>query len=215
MKKKVLLISPHTDDVELSMGGTAHYLASAPDKFELHHAVLTVASVVGRHQANQHLPLLEWIAAQEWVGTSYLYHSKVDTLDVRTLPTHRQEVLEYFLSLKKLINPDIVFVPSQRSTHQDHEVVTTEAFRAFKHCTLYGYEEPWNNLSFAPTLFVSLSKKNVDGKLAAISCFRSQSSRYFFEESKILSWLEFRGMQINREYAESFEIIRQIGIGEC
>ena len=74
---------------------------------------------------------------------------------VRTLPEHRQEILDELIRLKGEIHPEIVLVPSSHDMHQDHAVIYWEALRAFKkEASIWGYEHPWNNLSFSTDIFV-------------------------------------------------------------
>ena len=50
---------------------------------------------------------------QYWVSKNRL---KVLDYEVRTLSYHRQEVLDEMISLRKAINPDMVFLPSSEES---------------------------------------------------------------------------------------------------
>ena len=52
--------------------------------------------------------------------------------EVRKFPENRQEILQSMIELNKKYEPDIIFLPSPNDTHQDHNVISTEGFRAFK-----------------------------------------------------------------------------------
>ena len=102
-------------------------------------------------------------------------------------------------------------LPSTYDTHQDHQVIVQEGFRAFKDTTMMGYEMPRNNLSFATNAFVALSERELQMKVKAIECYQSQAKKHTpspREFYKILARL--RGAQVGLEYAEVFEAIRWV-----
>ena len=77
--------------------------------------------------------------------------------DVRIFKALRQEILQDLISLRKLIHPDIVFLPSSSDLHQDHSTIYAEGIRAFKFNSILGYEMPWNNMIFATSSFIFLN----------------------------------------------------------
>ncbi|HEY7879138.1 MAG TPA: hypothetical protein VIC55_12975, partial [Gemmatimonadaceae bacterium] len=94
--------------------------------------------------------------------------------------------------------------------HQSHEVVYAEARRAFKFTTLLGYELPWNSMDFPMDVFITLSREEVETKVAAINAFATQKRRLFFSNDIVGDLARVRGKQVGREYAECFELIRLI-----
>ena len=76
-------------------------------------------------------------------------------------------------------------------------------------------ETHWNDNiqnSFSPNYFEKLSKKDLKNKTKAFSVYKSQLKK--FPHPRSIRGIEvlanFRGMQINSDYAEAFEIIRNI-----
>ena len=130
--------------------------------------------------------------------------------EVRKLNYVRQDVLEELIKLKKEINPDLVFLPSPNDLHQDHNTVSMEGLRAFKQTSLLGYELPWNNLSFDNQCFITLTPKQLEQKIYALEAYNSQKTRYYATEEYIRSLARTRGVQVNYEFAETFEVIRWI-----
>jgi LmbE family N-acetylglucosaminyl deacetylase len=129
---------------------------------------------------------------------------------VRTFNFHRQEILEEIIKLKNDIKPDLVFIPSINDIHQDHFIISNEGVRAFKLSTLLSYELPWNNFSFTTSCFFKLSHANIETKLRALNCYKSQQHRPYANEDFIKSLAKVRGVQTGSEYAEVFEVIRMI-----
>lgn len=96
---------------------------------------------------------------------------------VRTFPEHRQEILDEMIRLRAQHKPDLVLVPSSQDVHQDHSTIYWEALRAFKKdASIWGYEHPWNNLTFHTDVFVRLSAAQVAKKVSSLQAYRSQTT---------------------------------------
>lgn len=134
----------------------------------------------------------------------------VERFPVRRFPACRQEILERMVELKRLIEPTLVLLPSFFDSHQDHNVVSWEGFRAFKHCTVLGYELPQNLIAFRSTAFVALTKEHLEKKIYALRSYVSQQFRRYASDNFVRSLATVRGTQCNSEYAEAFEVIRLI-----
>jgi len=131
-------------------------------------------------------------------------------LRVRHFPAHRQEILERLYAFNRDWRPDLVLAPSMSDMHQDHATVSTEAFRAFKHSTLLGYELPQNLISFEHSAFVALSEEDFAKKILAVKAYKSQAHRAYATEEFSRSLAIVRGAQANTGLAEAFEVIRLI-----
>jgi len=201
----VLGISPHTDDLELGAGGTIiRHLDAGHTVF---HVVCTEAIPV---VAGTETPFEECEKAAKWAGIS-LFSRKHLLGATRNLHQHRQELLDWFLALKQTLNPDLVYIPSSFTTHQDHVTVYEEGFRAFKDRSLHGYEDPWNNRSFSPTRFVELDRGLVGRKVLWLSHYKSQSTREYMRMMSVLSLGKSRALAMgSRNWAEAFEVIREV-----
>ena len=114
------------------------------------------------------------------------------------------------IDLDKKYKPDLVFLPSIHDTHQDHQTISNEGFRAFKKRSMLAYELPWNNLDFKTTFFIEASEENAQKKIDAISMYESQRHRPYAKEDYIKSLLITRGVQIGKQYAEAFDVVRWI-----
>lgn len=205
--KTVLVLAPHTDDGEFGCGGTLSKLIEEGVR------VIYVAFSAAEQSVLPHLPKdilkTEIKAAVEKLGI------KKDDLiilnfEVRQFPKLRQEILEKMVELEKKYDPDIVFLPSENDTHQDHNTVANEGFRAFKRHTMLAYEMPWNNLDFKTTCFFEISKSNLEKKIDAMACYKSQEHRPYANEDFVRSLATVRGVQIGKQYAETFEVVRWV-----
>ncbi len=205
--KKVLLLAPHTDDAELGCGGTMARMLE--NGIEIHVAAFSTARASLPPGADPDLLKNEFIASMKFFGIPeeqlYIYD-----YEVRKLNYSRQEVLEELVRLRASIAPDMVLVPSGSDLHQDHQVVHNEGLRAFKEVTVWGYELPWNHISFSAQAFVTLEKRHLDKKWEALKLYESQfvKQRQYFTEEFIYGLAKVRGTQVRSEYAESYEVIR-------
>lgn len=206
-KENILVLAPHTDDGEIGCGGTiAKYCAEGRNVY------YAAFSICTRSLPKDWAP--DTLAVEVKEATQVLGIKPENLVlfdyDVRHFYQFRQDILEEMIKLKNDIKPDLVFVPSPTDIHQDHQVISNEALRAFKNTSLLGYEMPWNNISFNTRAFEILDESHINTKVAALAKYRSQAQRSYLNESFIRSLAITRGVQIGAPYAETFEVIRLI-----
>lgn len=205
--KKVLVLAPHTDDGELGCGATISRFIE--EGASVYYAAFSTAdeSVPKEYPSNQ----LE-IEVKE--ATHILGILKENLIiykyQVRKLNFIRQEILDLLIKMRDEIKPDLVMLPSSKDFHQDHQTITQEGIRAFKFCSVLGYELIWNNLSFSTDCFISLKEEHLNKKIEALSAYKTQAKKSFMSPEFIRSLALVRGTQIGVAYAESFEVIRWI-----
>ena len=194
---KYLFLSPHPDDVELTCGGTIARLTE--EGHDVSVAIFSDCDIEGIiSEASNALSVLN-------VGTiHYFYFSR------RMFDSSRQLILDTLIDLREKINPDVVFVPDQTDIHQDHQVIGWEGLRAFKmSADVISYMHPHNQIEGKCNYFVSLTQDEVDLKLKALTCYRSQEHRFYFKPKAVEGVLRYYGVQVGKEYAEAFKIIRK------
>jgi LmbE family N-acetylglucosaminyl deacetylase len=114
------------------------------------------------------------------------------------------------VKLNQDLKPDLVFMPSLHDLHQDHSTVAIEGLRAFKKTSIFAYEMPWNNLNFSTQSFIKLSESNIEKKIKALECYKSQATKNYASKEFILGLARTRGAQIGVIFAETFEVVRCI-----
>ncbi|MCF8307720.1 MAG: PIG-L family deacetylase [Bacteroidales bacterium] len=205
--KKIVVLAPHTDDGEFGCGGSiAKFLEQGSE-------VYYVAFSTAKKSVPEGLP--QDVLEKEVKEATKRLGIKPENLiiygfEVRKLNYVRQDILEEMVRLKKEINPDLVFMPSPNDLHQDHTTVAMEGIRAFKQTSILAYEVPWNNLRFETQCFVKLEEKHMKQKTYALDAYNSQKTRFYAKEDFIYSLSKTRGVQVNTEYTEAFEVIRWI-----
>jgi len=203
----VLILAPHTDDAELGCGGTmARFLEEGK---QIYVAAFSTASASLPEGSNPDQLKDEFYASMEILGVPKEQLFVYD-YQVRMLSYHRQEVLEELIKLRQSIVPDLVLIPSGSDLHQDHQVVHNEALRAFKQVSIWGYELPWNHISFDTQAFIPLEQHHIDTKWKMMQAYDSQfeKQRAYFTKEFIEGLARVRGVQVSEDFAEAFEVKR-------
>jgi LmbE family N-acetylglucosaminyl deacetylase len=205
--RRALVLAPHTDDGEFGCGGSMARLVE--DGAEVRYVAFSIAT---RSLPEGFAP--DTLAREVREATAELgipaENLTVHDFDVRTFPDHRQEILELLIELWNEWQPDVVFQPSLHDIHQDHQTIAAEGLRAFKRTTILGYEIPWNNLDFAYQAYFALEQRHVQLKEAALAKYASQQHRRYANPEYIWNLARTHGINVNREYAEVFQVYRLI-----
>lgn len=210
IKKRILLLSPHTDDAELGAGG---YISKL---IEEGHDFLWVVFSSAKESVPEGMPNDTLANEFKDVMKSLNFPDKnfiIFDYKVRRLNEKRQDVLESLVQIKRDFKPNLVIGPSINDYHQDHQVVASEMIRAFKtSASIISYELPWNNIKFNNQMFIRLEKKHIDKKFNMLQHYHSQVklNRPYFSEDYIRGHAFSRGAQIGVKYAEVFEVLRII-----
>lgn len=206
-EKTILILAPHTDDGEFGCGATIAKYVSQGSR------AIYAAFSAAEQSVLPHLPR-DVLRTEVRKATSVLGIADEDCLvfdfEVRRFPELRQKILDKMIELNNKYKPDVVFLPSANDTHQDHQTIAQEGFRAFKRTTMLGYEVPWNNLDFRTSCFIEISDKQLETKIRAIQMYESQSHRSYASTEFIRSLALTRGVQIGKRYAETFEVVRWV-----
>jgi len=203
--KRVLVLSPHVDDVEIGCGATISRFID--EGKELFYVAFSLAQESIPKRFSKNITLIENKNSMRVLGIE----SKNITIlnyKVRNFLEFRQNILEDMVKLKININPDLVFTPSSYDMHQDHNVIYAESYRAFKHTSILGYELIQNTQKFNNNMFISINIDNLKKKIKSIQEYKSQKHKPYMNSKIIESLALIRGVQSNNQFAESFEVIR-------
>lgn len=205
---RVLVLSPHTDDAELGAGGTVARLVE--EGKIIHFVIFSRCEESVPEGLPRDILQNECMNSMAVLGVNSANAILLD-YKVRHFPEYRQEILEDLIKFRKALKPDLVLIPSSRDMHQDHATIYWEALRAFKkEASIWGYEHPWNNLTFTTDVFVRLEQRHIDMKIRALGQYKSQQNRSYMDERNILALAYTRGAQLDTTLAEAFELVRII-----
>ena len=201
--KRVLFLGAHPDDIELGCGALLHNIASKSD-------VLCVTL-----SDNQKNPELQQVKDEHLESMAVLGVPKqkiiLGAFTTRVFPDARQEILEYFRTLRDDFKPDLIFTHSKQDVHQDHNTMTDEALRAFRGITVLGFDVVRSSHGFFPHFLAEVTEENVNKKIEALSKYETYRDRYYFNAELTRSIMVRHGALAERPFAEGFDILRIVG----
>ena len=206
--RSVLFLGAHPDDIELGCGALLHHIVKQTE---------FLCVTLSDNQKNPDLKSLkeEHYQAMEVLGVP---QDKVvfGPFTTRVFPDARQEILEYFLKLRREFGPDLIFVHSKQDIHQDHLTMTDEALRAFRGITVLGFDVVRSSYGFFPHFLVEVTEEDVNKKIEALACYETYRDRYYFNSELTRSIMVRHGALAERPFAEGFDILRIAGrFGNC
>ena len=201
----ILVLSPHTDDCELGCGGSLTKWSA-----EGHNIFVVVFSLCWQsipREFDKDSTTNECNASMEQLGVDCIKYG----FEVREFPQSRQEILDKLIFWRDSFKPDLVVGTSLNDIHQDLKTIAEEMQRAFR-CSIISYELPYTTLNFRPTYYVPLERKHIENKISLLSNYKSQiaKGKGYIDPEFNYGLAKVRGAQIDKEYAESFEVIRWI-----
>lgn len=201
--KRVLFLGAHPDDIELGCGALIHQMAGQTDLL-----CVTLSD-------NQKNPALSNLVEEHHRSMAALGVPKESVVlgpfTTRIFPNQRQEILEYFLKLRKEFQPDLIFVHSKQDIHQDHNVMTEEALRAYRGITVLGFDVVRSSYGFFPHFLAEVSEADVAAKIRALAEYQTYRDRYYFNAELTRSIMVRHGALAEKPFAEGFDILRIAG----
>jgi N-acetylglucosamine malate deacetylase 1 len=197
--KRVLFLGAHPDDIELGAGALIHNMRGQSE---------ILCATLSDNQKN---PSLKDVVKEHRASMAVLGVAEncdlIETFETRKFPVMRQEVLEYLLKLRRDFNPEIVFCHSQNDIHQDHNVVTQEALRAYRGLTLLGFDVVRSSYNFFPHFLVEVTAEDVEAKIEALSQYKTYHGKYYFDPTLLRATMIRHGTLAERDFAEGFDIL--------
>jgi len=164
---------------------------------------------------NQKNPLLKNVVEEHFKAMEVLGIPKAKValgqFTTRIFQDARQDILEYFLTLRHDFRPDIIFVHSKQDVHQDHNTMTDESLRAFRGITLLGFDVVRSSYGFFPHFLVEVSEADVNAKVEALSQYETYRDKYYFNSELTRSIMVRHGALAEVAFAEGFDILRIVG----
>lgn len=201
--KRVLFLGAHPDDIEIGCGALLHHIAPKTD-------VLCVTL-----SDNQKNPDLQNVKGEHMrsMKTLGVPEDRVifGPFVTRIFQDSRQEILEYFLKLRKEFKPELIFTHSKQDVHQDHNTMTDEALRAFRGITVLGFDVVRSSYGFFPHFLVEVTEEDVNKKIEALAQYDTYQDRYYFNAELTRSIMVRHGALAEVPFAEGFDILRIVG----
>ncbi|MBI3168844.1 MAG: PIG-L family deacetylase [Chloroflexi bacterium] len=201
--KRVLFLGAHPDDIEIGCGALIHNIVNKTE-------ILCVT--LSDNQKNPDLAKVknEHLRSMKILGVP---EEKIvfGPFTTRIFHDSRQDILEYFLKLRKDFKPDLIFTHSKQDVHQDHNTMTDESLRAFRGITLLGFDVVRSSYGFFPHFLVEVTEEDVNKKIEALAQYDTYQDRYYFNAELTHSIMVRHGALAERPFAEGFDILRIVG----
>lgn len=229
-RKRIMVVAAHPDDELLGLGATMHKLVK--EQGVIAHVVILGEGITSRSdtrnpeiwkdQLAQHRKNVE--SARLCIGYQSVH--TYDFADNRFDSHDLLDIVKVIEKEKEAFQPDVIFTHNGSDLNIDHQLTFQAVMTATRPMAdeivkmVVCFETPsateWqaNNhpQHFAPNLYMSVSKEDLDAKIKGMAAYEFESRPYPHpRSSKALEVLaQYRAVQVGVEYAEAFQIIRCI-----
>jgi LmbE family N-acetylglucosaminyl deacetylase len=195
----VLCIGAHADDIEIGCGGTVRQLVEQRPGSSVQWWVVTADDNREREART---------AAERLLGGTCHLEIAVSRFRDGYIPSQLEAVKDAFNTFRRDSDPDIIFTHTLHDRHQDHRALADLTWNTWRDHFILEYEVPkWEGDLGQPNLYVPLDEASVQSKLdTLLSCFTTQESKLWFDETTFRSLLRLRGVECRASsgYAEAF-----------
>jgi LmbE family N-acetylglucosaminyl deacetylase len=201
--KKVLFLGAHPDDIEIGCGALIHHIVQQTE---------IMCVTLSDNQKNPDLQNVkdEHLKSMKVLGVPQ-EQVVFGPFTTRIFPDARQEILEYFLKLRKEFQPDLILTHSGKDVHQDHNTITQESLRAFRGITVLGFDVVRSSYDFFPHFIVEVTEEDVNKKIEALAQYETYRDKYYFNSELTRSIMVRHGALAEVPFAEGFDILRIVG----
>ena len=221
---RVLIVSAHPDDDILGCGGLMSRLKNSTE-FKV--VFIGEGTSCRYNEPNDSDSVEKEIKIRNAFGIEALEYLGINRYSFYNLPCGRFDQ-EPLIKINKIIEneiddfkPDTVFTHSDIDSNKDHVKVFNSVIIATRPGLgvnkVYSFEvlssTEWGfSKAFTPNMFFELSEEDVECKSRALKKYKSEIRNPPHPRNKrgIYTLAKYRGMQSGNEYAEAFQVIREI-----
>jgi len=199
---RILCVGAHPDDVETGAGG---FITKMKKDCE-NKLMVVVFSNCEEQKGNEGIAE-EFNKSMQTFGIDNF--RLLDFPNTR-LPEHAAEIRTELEKIRDGFSPSMVVTHNMNSTHQDHKTLAEACIRVFRDSSILMYEELKSTPKFVPNMFISLAPEEIENKVKALECYKSQFRRYYFNMDYVRSLAHVRGKPIRKDFAEAFEVYQYV-----
>ena len=223
LMKKILVISPHTDDELFGLGGTLIKLKESGHKIKW--VILSCSDRYLKHLdrvVTEEEQWNEFFECSKHISTEV--PEKFNTNNTRLEEVPKYKIIKFLDSVIDNFSPTTIFT-CEPSYHQEHVITYECSISACRPTSskkiisdVILYESPTSSWSdtdrrFIPNMYSDITNY-LDKKIKVFKdCYKLQyteTNREKLSETGIISHNKYRGFECGVEYAESFRIIKTI-----
>jgi len=197
--KHILCLGAHSDDIEIGCGGAILRLTREYPDLHVHWVVL---SATGERAAEAEASAADFL---QYAGQAQI---RLQSFQDGFFPYHGGDLKGFFETVKREINPDLIFTHCRHDLHQDHRVVNELTWNTFRNHWILEYEIPkYDGDLQSPNFFIQLDGTTCRQKTAYLmQHFATQTNRYWFTPETFNGLMRLRGVESRAPegYAEGF-----------
>ena len=226
---KILIIAAHPDDDILGCGGLMAKLQNKNEFRVVFIAEGTSCRFSKEELKTKDMEIKKQMDIRNGHAVLALNSLSVKGVEFKNLDCGRLDQYPQ-IEINKIIEEEIrnfkprtIFTHSENDLNTDHKIVFDSVMTASRPCSnfspknIFSFEvlssSEWKfSKAFKPNFFVELSEKDVKAKWDALKFYETEIFESAHPRSKtgIYTLASYRGMQIGKNYAEAFKVIRQI-----
>ncbi len=198
LKRRVLAIGAHPDDVELGCGGALlQHRADGDDVM-----ILTLSRGSAGGEVRKRVREAELAASR--LGASLQLANLPDTSI-----SEGSDTISLIEHVVGEFEPDIVYTHSLHDRHQDHRNTYQATTVATRNVTeIYSYQSPSSTVDFRPSLFIDIVKF-FEEKIAVLSAYQSQVAKCpYLDTDAVASAAKYWSRFTNLQLVEPLEVVR-------
>jgi LmbE family N-acetylglucosaminyl deacetylase len=224
--KRAIIVAAHPDDEVLGCGGIISKYHAIGVEFMV---VFVGEGSTCRFETPEGEAPLKVIQQRSGFAEKALSSLGVKDVEFHDLPCGRLDQVP-IISINKIVEkailafkPDTVFTHSPSDVNNDHKIVFSSTLMATRpgaqnhvgrllcYEVLSSSEWAFSN-GFAPNHFEEIRQVDLERKWEALACYESEVRDYPFPRSRkgVQALAMVRGMQAGLQYAEAFQLVREI-----
>ena len=196
---RLLCVGAHSDDIEISCGGTILRMMAEMPSLEVRWIVLSARGARKQEAL---------ASAKRFLQSTRLKRVVVKQFKESFFPYVGDKIKAFFEQLKAEFDPDLILTHYRHDLHQDHRVVSDLTWNTFRDHLIWEYEIPkYDGDMGVPNVFSSLNREVCTEKIRLLmEGFGSQRSRQWFTDDTFWALLRLRGIEAGSSgrFAEAF-----------
>ena len=197
--KSILCLGAHSDDIEIGCGGTLLKLTRAHADVAVWWVVFSARDGRAREARS---------SARMFLRHAGRRHIVIKNFRDGFFPFQGAAIKRDFETIKRTVQPDLVFTHYRGDRHQDHRLLSDLTWNTFRNHLVLEYEVPkYDGDLGVPNLFVRLDAEICREKVENVcKFFQTQSNKHWFSPDTFSSLMRLRGVECASptKYAEAF-----------
>ncbi|WP_067561465.1 PIG-L deacetylase family protein [Halofilum ochraceum] len=203
--RTILCLGAHSDDIEIGCGATVLSLLEADPEVVVHWVVFSADE---RREAEARA------AAGRILAGAAEAQVTIESFRDGFFPWDGPAIKERFETLKRAIDPDLIFTHYREDRHQDHRTVSELTWNTFRSHWVLEYEVPkYDGDLGRPNCYVPITEKQRSEKVDTLmDSFASQHDHMWFSRETFDGLMRVRGVECGAAsgYAEAFHAYKWI-----